>query len=45
MAGAAFNDIDALNAWLSDKNMGGSWNVQRSGASECRPYLWKWSDI
>ncbi len=42
---AAFNDIGELNAWLSGKNMGGLWNVQRGGASECRPYLWKWDDI
>ena len=37
-------DLNSLNRWLSERNLGGHWDAHTPPPAP-KPYLWKWADI
>lgn len=38
------NNLDELNTWLAERNLGGHWAI-RNDQGSIKPFVWKWSDI
>lgn len=40
-----FSNLDELDNWLTERNLGGFWQRSGLGAQEVKPQHWKWADI
>jgi len=39
------NNVEALDGWLNERNLGGHWRGLAGERLEFKPFLWKWNDI
>ncbi|MPZ15230.1 MAG: cupin domain-containing protein, partial [Chloroflexi bacterium] len=40
-----FADLQELDAWLTERNLGGMWQRHRFGDQQLKPQHWKWADV
>lgn len=40
-----FTNLEELDQWLTERNLGGFWQRSGFGAQEVKPQHWKWADI
>jgi gentisate 1,2-dioxygenase len=38
-------ELEDFNRWLSERHMGGFWNIKREGGEQVKPHVFKWSEI